>query len=382
MSAKPALLAPSAKPADALAFDPESPEVEQLHCATVEAESERAKAIRAACSGHIGEKALKHPDFNFETDISVWRFRDGRIVWTSPIVRASNRKLVKPIERNGLPTAVVDAFKNGDNFKGLPLPSCAGDELKKATRRKPAEPASNAMPASDALLDQLAQRAQDSANGHANEPMDVDEVAKQLIQETYAAYAGNELTFLHGAARAGLFAHGSAGTPAGDQVASHLAAKDILPGISKTPGEWVGILRGKRDGDAGTFTQRQAFTMAAAAVYDVMPHLARAAATEIENVRCAAAADRARLYADNETYRKINVTLELENAELREQLAAAAAAAPAAAADGDSKKAARKRSGGAPAGKRAAAASSAASAPALPEAAVVDEDDDNDSCTM
>lgn len=381
-------LAAPAKPLELQPFNPSADaNIKCLREASMDPDCERAKRIRAECNKHIMSHALKHKEFNVETDIAVWDV-GGKIVWTSPLVRAASKGYVKPLDRSAMPQFVLDATLNGTEYMGLRLPSCAYEEAKKVVRKKPTGGAAAAsMPASDSLLDSIARRAV-LVNGDAHADDDVaadntDDLRASLIATTYQHYAGASLDICSGVARAGLFAlHDS--SKASEFVRGLLANGNIVDD-ERSPSDWVRTLAGKtEESREGEFTQQQAMLVGAAAVRDVATHLAAAAADAVaaaEKRATLAAANASALAADVAMYRERNTTLEAENAALSAQLAAATAKASAATANGDEPakpKPARKRapSNGAPSAKRAAAASAAA-APALP-AAAVDDDEDND----
>lgn len=373
MSAKSADAAPvPVKSLELQPFNPsENAEIELLHAATMDPDDERAKRIRAECNKHIMSHALKHKDFNFKTDISVWRMPGGRIVWTSPLVRAPSKGCHKPLDRSAMPQAVIDALQNGSTYMGLELPTCAREDLKKAVRKKPTPAASAAMPATDALLDSIARRVS-LVNGdaaHDNDAMPIDDTRNSIVVATYQQYAGDMLTMRDGVARAGLFSvHDT--TKTGDFVRGLMGANSIDE--ERSPSDWVRVLGGRTpDAAEGEFTRQQAMILGASAVHDVTTRLASVAADMVavaEKRAALADASAHALRADVAMYRERNTALEAENAALTAALAAAKAA-PAPADDAPKPaKPARKRapSNGAPAAKRAAA--SAAAAPVLPAA--------------
>lgn len=360
------------KSLESASFNPaENAAIQLLHAATMDPDDERAKRIRAECNKHIMTHALKHPECNLKTDISVWRMPDGRIVWTSPLVRAASKGHHKPLDRSAMPQTVIDALQNGDTYLGLALPSCAREELKKAVRKKPTPAAGATMPASDALLDSIARRVS-VVNGDAHEngaaAAPADDLRNSIIVAAYRHYAGNNLTMRDGVARAGLFsAHDTTGT--GDFVRGLMATNPVDE--ERSPSEWVKTMAGRTDDAAeGEFTRQQVLLLGASAVRDAATQLASTAADMVaaaENRAALAAANVHSLTADVAMYRERNTALEAENAALTAQLAAAAAA-PAADEAPKPAKPARKRapSSGTPAAKRAAA--SAAAAPVLPAA--------------
>jgi hypothetical protein len=360
------------KSLESASFNPaENAAIQLLHAATMDPDDERAKRIRAECNKHIMTHALKHPECNLKTDISVWRMPDGRIVWTSPLVRAASKGHHKPLDRSAMPQTVIDALQNGDTYLGLALPSCAREELKKAVRKKPTPAAGATMPASDALLDSIARRVS-VVNGDAHEngaaAAPADDLRNSIIVAAYQQYAGDMLTMRDGVARAGLFSvHDT--SKRGDFVRALMGANPIDE--ERSPSDWVRVLSGHiADATEGEFTRQQALMLGASAVHDVTKRLANVATDMVaaaENRAALAAANVHSLTADVAMYRERNTALEAENAALTAQLAAAAAA-PAADEAPKPAKPARKRapSSGAPAAKRAAA--SAAAAPVLPAA--------------